>query len=92
MLNAWGEIDWASLKNRIGIVLALWVSYFLVIHLLITTLNRIVVPIVGIPLGAGLAVQGSLVLFMVLSYLLATTQADPRAGAAGFTAGLVRRR
>jgi putative solute:sodium symporter small subunit len=60
--------DYARTKNLMLVMLGLWIFYFLAVHIFITTLNKMTVPILGLPLGFYLAVQGSLVVFMVTLY------------------------
>ncbi len=47
------------------VMLGLWIFYFLAVHIFITTLNKVIVPVLGLPLGVYLAVQGSLIVFAV---------------------------
>jgi putative solute:sodium symporter small subunit len=57
--------QWARTKNLMLVMLGLWIFYFLAVHIFITTLNKVTVPILDLPLGYYLAVQGSLVVFLV---------------------------
>ena len=59
------------LKNLLLVTLAGWVSYFLGINLAIIKLNKIIVPVVNLPLGFYLAVQGSIVMFVILLFWFA---------------------
>jgi putative solute:sodium symporter small subunit len=79
----WNEYYWAAksdlkkrlqlhqLKNLLLITLAGWVSYFLGINLAILKLNKIIVPIIDLPLGFYLAVQGSIVMFVIFLFWFA---------------------
>jgi putative solute:sodium symporter small subunit len=62
------------LKNLLLVTLAGWVSYFLGINLAIIKLNRIIVPIINLPLGFYMAVQGSIVMFIILLFWFAKHQ------------------
>jgi putative solute:sodium symporter small subunit len=64
-LAARHQAQWARTKNLMLVMLGLWVFYFLAVHIFITTLNKVTVPIFALPLGYYLAVQGSLVVFLV---------------------------
>lgn len=64
-LDAKDQAHWARTKNLMLVMLGLWIFYFLVVHIFIATLNKVTVPILGLPLGHYLAVQGSLVVFLV---------------------------
>ena len=60
------HVSWSRTKNLMLVLLGLWLLHFLVVHLFITTLNKVTVPILGFPLGFYLAVQGSLIVFVVV--------------------------
>ena len=64
-LDAKVQVEWARTKNLMLVMLGLWIFYFLAVHIFITTLNKVTVPILDLPLGYYLAVQGSLVVFLV---------------------------
>jgi putative solute:sodium symporter small subunit len=82
----WNEYPWTAksdlekqlqrhrLKNLLLITLAGWVSYFLGINLAILKLNKIIVPIINLPLGFYMAVQGSIVMFIILLFWFAKYQ------------------
>ena len=70
-------INWPMLKNPLAAMLGGWVTYFLVLQLFITKLNKTNVPILCLPLGALLVIQGSLVVFL-LSVFLFKRQASNR--------------
>jgi putative solute:sodium symporter small subunit len=81
----WDEYRWTGsdlkkqlqqhrLKNLLLVTLAGWVSYFLGINLAIIKLNKIIVPVVNLPLGFYLAVQGSIVMFIILLFWFAKYQ------------------
>ncbi len=82
----WNEYPWTTrsdlkrrlqlhqLKNLLLVTLAGWVSYFLGINLAIIKLNKIIVPVVYLPLGFYLAVQGSIVMFVIFLFWFAKYQ------------------
>jgi putative solute:sodium symporter small subunit len=63
----------AGLKNLLLATLAGWVTFFLAVHLFILKLNKIIVPVIGLPLGFYMAVQGSLVVFVIFLFWFART-------------------
>ena len=63
--RVWGELRIVMLTT-----LGAWIAYFLVINMFVHSLNRIVVPVVGIPLGLCLAIQGTIAVFAVALYTL----------------------
>jgi putative solute:sodium symporter small subunit len=68
------QLQRQRLKNLLLVTLAGWVSYFLGINLAIIKLNRIIVPIINLPLGFYMAVQGSIVMFIILLFWFAKHQ------------------
>ena len=65
------QLQRSGIKNLILMMQAGWAFYFLAVHLFIFKLNKITVPILGLPLGYYMVVQGSLVVFVVLLFRLA---------------------
>jgi putative solute:sodium symporter small subunit len=65
-------------KNLILAMLAGWVFFFLAVHLYILKLNRIIVPVIGLPLGFYMAVQGAIIVFVIFLFWFA--RQDRRAG------------
>jgi putative solute:sodium symporter small subunit len=65
-------------KNLMLAMLAGWVSFFLAVHLYILRLNRIIVPIIGLPLGFYMAVQGAIVVFVIFLFWFARNERTAR--------------
>ena len=63
------HLPWLGLKNLILVMLAFWIVYFSAIHMFVRTLNKIDVPVLGLPLGVFLAIQGAVVVFIAALYL-----------------------
>ena len=59
-----------ALKNSVLTMLGIWIAYFLIINFFIQQLDRIVVPVIDLPLGIFLVIQGGLLLFVAALYLL----------------------
>jgi putative solute:sodium symporter small subunit len=76
--NAWSDIDWLGHKTAMMVMLALWIAYFLALHPFIAPLNRIVVPVLDLPLGIYLATQGSFVMFLIFLILFSRRLARAR--------------
>jgi len=74
MLEAKDHVDWSGIRNSLLVLLALWIVFFLIINAFIRTLNKLIVPVVGLPFGSYMAAQGSLIVLLVLLYLLAKKQ------------------
>jgi putative solute:sodium symporter small subunit len=47
------------------VMFALWLTFFFVIHTFVRTLNKIVVPVLELPLGFYMPVQAAIVVFLV---------------------------
>lgn len=62
-------------KNLLLVMLGAWVFFFLAVHIFILKLNKIIVPILGLPLGFYMAVQGSLIVFVILLFWFAKKRA-----------------
>lgn len=62
------NVHWQKTRRLTFIVLALWVVFSFVVHWFANGLNSI--SFMGFPLGYYMAVQGSLVVFVVLIFYL----------------------
>ena len=62
---------WARAKKLLLVMLGLWMSYFLLVNWFVHSLNKIAVPVLGIPLGTYLAVQGAAIVFAVALFRFA---------------------
>ena len=60
----------AMLRPTLMVVLPVWLAYFFAIKLFVKSLNAVTVPVVDMPLGTYLVIQGSLVAFAVILVLL----------------------
>ena len=60
------ENHWAKTKNLTLLVLAIWFVFAYVVHYFAASLNEIT--FLGFPLGYYFAVQGSLVIFVLLIF------------------------
>jgi len=61
----------ARLKKLLLVMLGLWMTYFLLVHWFVHSLNKIAVPVLEIPLGTYLAVQGAAIVFGVALFRFA---------------------
>ena len=68
----------AMLRQTLMVMLPVWLVYFFAIKLFVTNLNAITVPLVDLPLGTYLVLQGSVLAFAVILVLLIRTY--PAAG------------
>ncbi len=54
--------------------LGLWAFFGYIVQMFVVPLNKIVIPILGFPLGFYMAAQGSLVAFVVMLFVFARQQ------------------
>ena len=67
-LNAWQGFRVTRLKNLILTLLGVWIVYFAAVNMFARTLNKIDVPLLGLPLGVFLVMQGAMIVFLVTLY------------------------
>jgi putative solute:sodium symporter small subunit len=61
------------IKRGMLTMLAGWLGYFVVISMSVRALNKVTVPLLDVPLGVFLAVQGTAVIFVAALVLLVKT-------------------
>jgi putative solute:sodium symporter small subunit len=59
-----------GLKRGILVMLAGWIAYFVAVNMFIRSLNKVIVPLLDMPLGNVLAMQGAVVIFVVALVVL----------------------
>jgi putative solute:sodium symporter small subunit len=77
LLGGERRLAWGELKKIVLTTLGAWIAYFLVINMFVRSLNRIVVPVLNMPLGFYLAIQGTAVVFVVALYTLSKSVDGP---------------
>lgn len=60
-----------GLRRGMLAMLASWIGYFFLINMFVRSLNKVAVPVLDLPLGFFLAVQGTLAIFVIALALLA---------------------
>ena len=68
------EAHWAKTTKLMFTHLGIWFFFGYVIHMFVVPLNKIVIPILGFPLGFYMAAQGSLIVFVVMLFMFARQQ------------------
>jgi len=68
------EEHWNKTTRLMFIHLGVWVFFGYVVHMFVVPLNKIVIPILGFPLGFYMAAQGSLIAFVVMLFMFARQQ------------------
>ena len=61
----------ARMKKLLLVMLGLWITYFLLVNWFVHSLNKIAIPVLEIPLGTYLAVQGAAIVFGVALFRFA---------------------
>ena len=67
---------WPRTRKLMIKYLAAWLVFGLAVHLFFGPLNKISVPLLGFPLGLYLALQGALIVFIVMLFMFAKQQND----------------
>jgi putative solute:sodium symporter small subunit len=62
-------------KKLLLVLLGLWMTYFLLVNWFVHSLNKIAVPVLEIPLGTYLTVQGAAIVFAVALFRFARSPA-----------------
>ena len=68
------EAHWRKTTRLMLTHLGVWFFFGYVIHFFVVPLNKIVIPILGFPLGFYMAAQGSLIAFVVILFVFARKQ------------------
>ena len=68
------EAHWNKTTRLMLTHLGVWFFFGYVIHMFVVPLNKIVIPILGFPLGFYMAAQGSLIVFVVMLFMFAKQQ------------------
>ena len=71
LVNAHNSGLWARAKRLLAVMLGVWLTYFLLVNWFVHSLNKIAVPVIEIPLGTYLAVQGAAIVFAVALFRFA---------------------
>jgi len=73
LLEAQNSPHFARFKKLLLTMLGLWMTYFVLVNWFVHSLNKIAVPVLGIPLGTYLTVQGAAIVFAVALFRFART-------------------
>jgi putative solute:sodium symporter small subunit len=68
------EAHWDKTTKLMLTHLGIWFFFGYVIHMFVVPLNKIIIPILGFPLGFYMAAQGSLIVFVVMLFMFAKQQ------------------
>ena len=73
-LKAREVAHWKKTTNLMFTHLGIWLFFGYIVHMFVVPLNKIVIPVLGFPLGFYMAAQGSLIVFVVMLFLFARQQ------------------
>lgn len=62
---------WPRFKNLMLVMFGAWLGFFFLTHTFMKTLNKIVVPVIELPLGAYMPVQAAMIVFAVALFWFA---------------------
>ena len=68
------DAHWRATTRLMFTNLGIWFFFGYVIHMFVVPLNKIVIPVLGFPLGFYMAAQGSLIVFVVMLFVFAKQQ------------------
>ena len=68
------EAHWTKTTRLMLMHLGVWFFFGYVIHMFVVPLNKIIIPVLGFPLGFYMAAQGSLIVFVVQLFIIAKQQ------------------
>ena len=76
------DAHWRATTRLMFTHLGIWFFFGYIIHMFVVPLNKIIIPVLGFPLGFYMAAQGSLIVFVVLIFWFAKkqNQIDEEAG------------
>jgi hypothetical protein len=66
------------LKRGMLVMLGAWLGYFVVVSMWLRALNKVTVPVLDMPLGVVLVINGSALIFVAALVLLLRTAAQTR--------------
>jgi putative solute:sodium symporter small subunit len=68
------EAHWRRTSKLMWTHLGIWLFFGYIIHMFVVPLNKIIIPVLGFPLGFYMAAQGSLIAFVVMLFVFARQQ------------------
>jgi len=76
MLTVLQWTHWPRFKNLMIVMFGAWLVFFFVTNAFIKTLNKIVVPVLDVPLGFYMPMQAAMIVFVVTLFWLAHVSHD----------------
>ena len=76
MLTVSQWTHWPRFKNLMLVMFGAWLAFFFVTHTFMKALNKIVVPVLELPLGFYMPVQAAMIVFAVMVFWFARVIRD----------------
>jgi putative solute:sodium symporter small subunit len=71
MLTVFLWTHWPRFKNLMLVMFGAWLAFFFVTSMFMKSLNKIVVPVLDLPLGSYMPIQAAVVVFVVTLFWFA---------------------
>ena len=71
MLTVYQWTHWPRFKNLMLVMFGAWLALFFVTSMFMKSLNKIVVPLVDLPLGSYMPIQAAMIVFAVTLFWFA---------------------
>ena len=68
------QAHWKRTTRLMLTHLGIWFLFGYVVHMFVGSLNKIIIPVLGFPVGFYMAAQGSLIVFVLMLFLFARQQ------------------
>jgi putative solute:sodium symporter small subunit len=68
MLTIYQRHEWPTFTRRMAMLFCAWLALHVVTHAFVNALNRIVVPVLGLPLGIYIPMQAAIIVFAVMLF------------------------
>jgi len=79
MLNVYRWDHWPRFKNLMLVMFSAWLAFFFVTSMFMKTLNKVVVPLLELPLGSYMPIQAAMIVFLVTLFWFARVTRPDRA-------------
>jgi len=71
MLDVYRSDHWPRFKNLMLVMFGAWLTLFFVTNAYIKTLNKIIVPVLDLPLGFYMPIQAAMIVFAITLFWFA---------------------
>jgi putative solute:sodium symporter small subunit len=71
MLTVFLWTHWPRFKNLMVVMFGAWLAFFFITSMFMKSLNKIIVPLVDLPLGSYMPIQAAMIVFAVTLFWFA---------------------